>query len=69
MEVTLFSTGCPRCKVLAKKLDSKGITYTVVDDVDEMVKMGIFNVPHLLVDGTLMSFKESVDWVNTVECD
>ena len=67
MDVTLFSTGCPRCKVLAKKLDSKGITYKVVDDVDEMVKMGIFNVPYLSVDGTLMSFKESIDWVNTVE--
>ena len=67
MDVTMFSTGCPRCKVLASKLDSKGITYKVVDDVDEMVKMGIFNVPYLSVDGTLMSFKESIDWVNAIE--
>ena len=67
MVVTLYSTGCPRCKVLKSKLDSKGIDYTIFNDVDRMVEMGITTVPNLMVDGKLMNFKESIEWVNTVE--
>ena len=69
MKVTLFSTGCPKCKVLKSKLDSKKIKYDVVDDVDEMLRLGMTTVPCLGVDDKIMNFKESVDWVNTVECD
>lgn len=39
MNVILYSTGCPRCKILKSKLDKKGITYSVVDDVDKMLNM------------------------------
>ena len=60
----LYSTGCPRCKVLVTKLDSKGISYRVVDDVYEMIRLGTTTVPCLMVDGKLMDFKESVKWVN-----
>jgi deoxycytidylate deaminase len=31
--VTLYSTHCPRCQVLEKKLIKAGITYTVCDDI------------------------------------
>ena len=62
----LYSTGCPRCKVLVTKLDSKGISYRVVDDVDEMIKLGITTVPCLGVDGKIMNFKESVDYINSL---
>lgn len=31
-EVTLYSTGCPRCRVVTMKLDAKKIPYKVVDD-------------------------------------
>lgn len=62
--VTLYSTGCPRCNVLVQKLDSKGIEYDVVNDVDIMTEKGIETVPVLEVDGRLMQFKEATDWVN-----
>ena len=29
MDVVLYSTGCPKCKVLKKKLDAKDIKYTL----------------------------------------
>lgn len=67
MDIILYSTGCPKCKVLKSKLDSKGIDYTIFNDVDRMVEMGITTVPDLMVDGKLMNFKESMEWVNTVE--
>jgi len=60
----MYSTGCPKCRVLAKKLDSKNIQYTIVDDVNKMLEMGIVSVPCLKVDNVLMNYKESVEWVN-----
>lgn len=64
MNVVLYSTGCPRCKILKSKLDKKGITYSVVDDVDKMLNMGMTVVPVLEVDGVRMSFKEAINWIN-----
>ena len=67
MDVVFYSTDCPKCKVLKAKLDSKGIDYTIFNDVDRMVEMGITTVPDLMVDGKLMNFKESIEWLNTIE--
>ena len=64
MNVILYSTNCPRCKILKSKLDKKGITYSVVDDVDKMLNMGMTVVPVLEVDGVRMSFKEAINWIN-----
>lgn len=64
MEVVLYSTHCPRCQVLATKLDNAGIAYTTFTDVDEMSKKGIMSVPMLEVDGKMLDFKKAVDWVN-----
>lgn len=60
----LYSTGCPRCNVLKKKLAEKDIDYTENNSVDEMVSMGIMEVPVLSVDGKLLDFSEAVKWVN-----
>lgn len=66
MDVVFYSTGCPKCKVLKAKLDSKGIEYTIFNDVDRMVEMGITTVPNLMIDGKLMNFKESIEWLNSL---
>ena len=62
--ITLFSTNCPKCKVLTMKLDKKGINYTKVEDVDTMLAKGIKTAPYLEVDGELMDFTQAVAWVN-----
>lgn len=64
MEVTLYSTGCPKCKVLGAKLDWKNINYNVVSDINVIISKGINTVPVLEVDNNLMEFKTAVDWVN-----
>lgn len=64
MEVILYSTGCPKCSVIKKKLDAKGIEYTENNDVDVMLALGISQVPVLSVDGELLSFVEANQWVN-----
>lgn len=65
--VILYSTGCPRCNVLVQKLNSKGIEYDVVNDVDVMTEKGIETVPVLEVDGQLMKFPEAMKWVEKGE--
>ena len=32
--VVLYSTGCPKCKVLEKKLNADKIEYSISDDID-----------------------------------
>lgn len=62
--IILFSTNCPKCKVLTMKLDKKGINYTKVEDVDVMLAKGIKTAPYLEVDNELMDFTQAVAWVN-----
>ena len=60
----LYSTGCPKCEVLKKKLAEKGIQYTENNSVDEMLNLGIEAIPVLKVNDRLLDFKEAIDWVN-----
>lgn len=62
--VVLYTTGCPKCKVLKAKLDAKGIQYEENGSVNDMKELGITNVPMLKCDGWLMDFKSAVEWVN-----
>lgn len=64
MKIILYSTGCPKCKVLKHKLEEKGIAYTENNAVDEMLSLGIAQVPVLSVDGELLDFKLAVEWTN-----
>lgn len=49
--------------MLKEKLDSKGIPYTVNNSVDEMLSLGITEVPVLSVDGKLLPFAKAIEWV------
>ena len=54
--VILYTTGCPQCKVLKAKLDSKNIEYTIVDDVDKMLDLGLMSAPNLRVNDNMFNF-------------
>ena len=64
MKVILYSTGCPKCKVLKSKLDTAKIYYEIFDNVEEMINMGMTTIPVLEVNNSRMSFKEAVKWIN-----
>lgn len=61
---TLYSTGCPRCSVLEKKLEQKGVDYNKVTDVKLMLELGIKSAPVLEVNGERMDFSKAIAWVN-----
>ena len=63
LEVTLYSTNCPKCKVLKTKLNQKGIVYEEINDIDIMNKKSFEFVPKLDVDGIIYDFKEAVEWI------
>ena len=63
-EIVLYSTGCPKCKVLMKKLGEKNIEYTEVTSVDEMRELDIKSAPALKVGDELLDFKSAIRWVN-----
>lgn len=63
-DVILFSTGCPKCKVLEKKLKEKDVDFEKNENTDTMKKMGLTSVPALSVDGNLLNFIEANKWVN-----
>ena len=62
--VILYSTGCPRCTVLEKKLNLAGVEYELHSDVQEMLDKGLRATPYLEVDGEMMNFSAANTWVN-----
>lgn len=62
--IVMYSTNCPKCKILEKKLNEKQIEYNLVTDVDEMIKLGIDTAPMLSKDNELLGFREAIEWVN-----
>lgn len=63
--VKLYSTNCPKCKVLEMKLKQKNIEYNVCTDLNEMLSHGIKAAPALeLEDNRILNFGDAVRWVN-----
>ena len=69
MRVILYKGAtCPKCKVIALKLDKKEIPYEVVTDVDYMLSIGIHTIPTLEVNGCrYVDVKACNDWINSIE--
>lgn len=63
--IILYTTGCPKCKVLASKLTQKCISFSIVDDVEIMKNKGWLDVPKLELDnGDILNFIEANKYIN-----
>lgn len=67
MRIVLYSTNCPRCQVLKRKLEEKGVDFELETNVDKMLDLGIEIAPVLFVDGNLMDFGKAIKWIETLE--
>lgn len=65
--IKLFSTHCPKCVVLEKKLKEKNISFKIEENVSVMQELGIMSVPMLSVDSNMLNFVDAVKWVNSQE--
>lgn len=64
--IILYSTGCPKCEILKKKMGEKNISYTEINDIDIMNEKNITFVPMLEIEGKLLNYRESVSFVNSI---
>lgn len=68
MTVKMYTTGCPKCNVMKRKLDEAKIPYDAVTDnatiLSVATKAGISMAPLLEVDGVVMNFKDGCVWIN-----
>ncbi len=62
--ITLYHTGCPKCKIIESKLKAKNIEYTECTDVEVMLNKGMISAPWLEVDGIQMDFIAANKWIN-----
>ena len=65
--VTFYSTHCPKCIILEKKLKAANIDYTENNDVDVMLSKGLLTAPALEVDGKIYTFTQAVEWLKNQE--
>lgn len=61
--VTLYTTHCPKCNVIAKKLEQKGIEFKINEDLEDMIAMGFHSAPILQVDEKYLNFTEANNWI------
>lgn len=61
MKIQVLGTGCPKCKKLTenvqKAIEELGLNHQVekVEDIDEIVNMGVMITPALAIDGIVRS--------------
>lgn len=63
MNIILYTTHCPNCKMLELKLRQKNINFEENNDVEAMIQKGFKTAPVLEVDGVVYNFKEAVEWI------
>lgn len=67
--IRLYSTHCPKCRVVEKKLEQAGIQYELIDakNNDEVINIlsakGIRQMPVLEVEDKLLGFSEIIKWI------
>ena len=67
MNIILYTTHCPKCRILETKLKAKNIEYQVVTDAEVMIDKGFMSSPMLEIDDIVMDFSQANKWVNERE--
>lgn len=64
----LYTTGCPQCRVLCKKLKAAGLEFEKCENVNTMRNAGFTSVPVLELDnGERLSFSAAIEWLRERE--
>lgn len=66
----LYTTHCPKCKVLETKLNQKNIIYESMEDTKVIQDKGFDQLPILELDnGEVLSFVEANKYINSLEAN
>lgn len=70
MKMILYSTDCPRCKVLEKKLEQKKIDFEVNKNLEDILeiasKINMSSAPLLEVDDEVLGFEQANKYINSL---
>lgn len=67
--IRLYSTHCPKCRVVEKKLEQAQIQYDLIDAkenpevIEELTALGVQQMPVLIVDDKILGFSEIIKWI------
>lgn len=59
----LYTTNCPKCKILEQLLQEKGFTYEKILDEDLMISKGFMSAPILEDGDKTMTFPEAMKYL------
>lgn len=65
----IYSTDCPKCHILEKKLQNKHIEFETILNFDpaKLLNLGFTTAPVLeLDDGTMLNFADANTYINTI---
>lgn len=66
LEVVLYSTHCPQCRMIEGMLKKKNIEYIEKTNIEEMKALGLMYAPVLSIDGQLFKGPELIKKINTM---
>ena len=65
--ITLYSTGCPKCNILERRLTNDKINFTISDDIDKLIEMGFQNAPILQINDQFIEYGEAMKRLKAYE--
>ena len=65
--MVLYSSGCPKCNILKKKLEQKKFDFELIEDENKMIDMGFSSAPMLEDDGNFYNFEEAINYIKDKE--
>lgn len=67
-KITVFSTDCPRCKVLCSKLEESGIQFEIEkENFDELIEHNLQTAPVLKYKNEYYQFGEAINLIQSGE--
>lgn len=68
--IVAYSTNCPKCKILKKKLESSGLEYEFIEDEEEVLRVArehnILEAPFTIIDGEVLNFSQTIKALQTL---
>jgi glutaredoxin len=68
-KIILYSTNCPKCNVLEKKLEQKNIDFTIIDCtadttyIEMLIGKGFQSMPILQINDEFLDFSKANKWI------